>query len=170
MRVGIGEITAPQGVRGEVRVLPLTDFPDRFETLAEVWLGAPRQELVAIESVRPHKGFFLVKFRGIDDRDQAETLRGVRLEIEEEDLVPLKPGEYYVHQLQGCQVLTVEGRSLGTLVDVYRTGANDVWVVQGDVSRGEAREVLIPALKDVVREVDLEARRLVIAPLPGLLD
>ncbi|MHB9145365.1 MAG: ribosome maturation factor RimM [Symbiobacteriia bacterium] len=170
MRVAIGEITAPQGVRGEVRVLPLTDFPERFESLTEIWLGSPWDEMVPIESVRPHKGFMLVKFRGVNDRDQAEALRGLRLEISEQDLVPLKPGEYYVHQLQGCQVLTVEGRSLGQLVDVYRTGANDVWVVQGDVSRGEAAEVLIPALKDVVREVDLAARRLVIAPLPGLLD
>lgn len=170
MRAAIGEITAPQGVRGEVRVMLLTDFPDRFTSLREVWLGEPRNAKVAVESTRPHKGFILVKLRGVDDRSQAESLRGVRLEVEDQDLVPLKPGEYYVHQLQGCQVITTGGRSLGVLVDVKRTGANDVWVVQGEPQRGESAEVLIPALKDVVREVDLEARRLVVEPLPGLLD
>lgn len=170
MRVAIGEITAPQGVRGEVRVQPLTDHPERFVSLRQVWLGEPRNVRVQVEQARPHKGFWVVKLGGIQDRNQAEVLRGVRLEVEPEERVPLKPGEYYVDDLLGLPVVTVEGRLLGRLEDVLRTGANDVWVVRGDPARGEVREVLLPALKDVVRQVDLAAGRLVVEPLPGLLD
>lgn len=170
MRKAIGEITAPQGVRGEVRVQPFTDHPERFASLRQVWLGEPRNVRVTVEQARPHKGFWLVKLSGVDDRNQAETLRGVRLEVEPEDRAPLKPDEFYVDDLIGLPVITVEGRQLGRLEEVLQTGANDVWVVRGDPARGEVREVLLPALRDVVRQVDLAAGRLVVAPLPGLLD
>lgn len=170
MRVAVGEITAPQGVRGEVRVVPLTDSPDRLASLRQMWLGEPKNVRVAVEAVRPHKGFVVVKLQGINDRNQAEQLRGVRLEVEPEERAPLETGQYYVDDLVGCRVVTEEGRPLGRLAEVFRTGANDVWVVRGDPATGEVSEVLLPALKDVVREVDLAGRRLVVKLLPGLVD
>ncbi len=142
----------------------LTGYPERLPLHRVVYLG-PQAQPYPVESVRLHQGAALIKLAGCDTRNAAETLRGLLVQIPLEDAIPLEEGEYYYFQVVGVEVFTDEGELLGQVVEVMETGANDVYVVQG--KRGE---VLIPAVEDVVRELDLTARRMVIALLPGLLE
>jgi len=160
----IGEITKPHGVRGEVRVLPHTDLPERFTWLETVYLGEHNPQPVAVEGARLHKGMVLLKLSGYDYRDQAETLRGQWLQIPESEAIPLEEGEFYLYQLEGLQVLTDDGRYLGTVAQIIETGANNVFVV-----RDGSQEYLIPQITDVVREINFDEGRIIIQPLPGLL-
>ncbi|HLK58665.1 MAG TPA: ribosome maturation factor RimM [Chthonomonadaceae bacterium] len=162
----IGEIVAPFGLAGEVKVRLETDFPDRFSRLKQIFLRDARGNgrLAEVESVRPHKGQILLKIRGIVSIEQAETLRNHRVQIRPQDAVRLPPNEFYIHDLLGCEVVTSKGQVLGPLTDVLRGTANDVYVV----GQGKG-EILLPVVSDVVQSVDLAARRIVVTPTPGLL-
>jgi len=160
----VGRILRPHGVRGEMRMEILTGYPERLPLHRVFYLG-PQAKPYPVESVRFHQGAALIKLAGCDDRNTAETLRGLLVQIPLEDAVPLEEGEYYYFQVVGVEVFTDGGELLGRVVDVLDTGANDVYVV-----RGRRGEILIPAVEDVVRELDLTARRMVIVPLPGLLE
>lgn len=156
-------IGAPHGVRGQVRVTPRTDFPERLEQ-ASTWRLRRRngeQIEVEVESVGWHHKVLLAKFVGFDDRDAAESLRGVEVISPEEELPPLPEGEYYWHQLIGLEVVTIDGQRVGRIRDILATGSNDVYVTEGP---------LIPAIKEVVERIDLEAGQMIIRPMPGLLD
>lgn len=142
----------------------LTGYPERLSQHPVFYLG-PQAKPYPVEDVRFHQGAALIKLAGCDDRNTAETLRGMLVQIPLEDAVPLEEGEYYYFQLVGVEVFTDQGEPLGRVVEVMETGANDVYIV-----RGPRGEVLIPAVEDVVRELDLTARRMVITPLPGLLE
>lgn len=109
-------------------------------------------------------GKTVVKLSGIDDRNQSDALRGKLLEVPEAELMALPPDTYFQHQIVGLTAITTDGRDLGAVAEVLRTGSNDVYVVKGD------REYLIPAIGDVVKEVDIQGGRLVIEPIPGLLE
>lgn len=109
-------------------------------------------------------GKTVVKLAGVDDRNTSETLRGKLLEVSEADLMALPPDTYFHHQIVGLSVVTTDGRELGAVAEILQTGSNDVYVVQGE------REYLIPAIGDVIKEVDLATGRLVLDPIPGLLD
>ncbi len=163
--MAIGRVLKPHGVHGEMRVEPLTDQPERFEWLDHLYVGQDKPRRVAIESVRYHQGYVLLKLAGYPTRDEAETLRNAVLQVTEADAIPLADNEYFLYQLEGIEVLTEEGEVLGRLVEVLETGANNVFVIAGP--RGQ---LLVPDIPDVVREVDIEGGRLVIRPLPGLLD
>lgn len=145
----IGKIGAPHGVKGEVRVTPLTDFPDRFQALKAVYLDETRS--LEIESVKQNKQFFLLKFRGVNDRDGAALLRGKLLKVPRSQAAPLGEGEYYSFDIIGLRVYDGED-DLGEIKEIIKTGSNDVYVVKsGD------RETLVPALKQVVKQIDLDA-------------
>ncbi len=159
----IGKIVAPWGVKGEVKVAIETDFPERFNRLKRVYLGEKAVSCV-LEKARLHKGHALLKLGGCDDRNAAEKLRGQLVQIPIEEAMPLGEDEYYVYQIVGLDVWTTEGEHLGRVSEVLFTGANDVYVVQGE--RGE---VLIPAIEDVVLEVDLAGGRLIVELLEGLI-
>ncbi|MBM4466036.1 MAG: 16S rRNA processing protein RimM [Chloroflexi bacterium] len=159
----IGRVTRPWGTRGEVKVEIMTDFPDRFSLLRKVHLG-PEAMAFALESFRLHKGAALLKLEGCHDWAAAEKLRGQLVQIPIEEAVPLEEDEYYQHQIVGLAVWTVGGEYLGTVDEVISTGSNDVYVV-----RDEGREVLIPAIEDVVLEIDLSQRRLVVELMEGLI-
>lgn len=171
--VTIGEITAPHGVRGEVRVLPLTDFPERFHGLKRVYLRAATKGTtptrpsgpVEVQSARWHKQFVLMKLHGIDGRDEADKLRRALVQVPVAEAHPLPPDTHYVFQLIGLEVYERDGRKLGVVQDVLATGANDVYVVER--AEGE-KELLIPALRHVVLNIDLERRRIDVQLLPGL--
>ena len=163
--VVVGRIARAHGVKGEVAVLPLSQVAARFEPGSRVLAGEDQRRELTVTEVRPHRGRVLVTFDGVDDRDQAEALQGTFLFVPTSDAPDLPDGEYWTHDLIGCAVTTEGGRDLGTLVDVIYTPANDVWVVQG-----ESGETLVPALKDVVVEVDPAARRIVVREVPGLID
>ena len=160
----IGEILKPHGVRGEVRVLPHTDLPERFTWLEVVYLGEKNPQPIAIEGVRFHQNLVLLKLAGYNHRDQAQALRKQLLLVPEEEAVPLEEGEYFLYQLEGLAVYSDEGEHLGTLAEVIETKANNVFVVRG--SRGE---ILIPDTEEVVLSIDFEAERVTVHLLPGLI-
>ena len=158
----VGRVLAPWGIRGEVKVAVFSDYPNRFAPQSRVFIDAVPQ---TIERSRRVSGGIIVKLAHINTRNQAELVRGRLLEVPESGLMPLEPGQYFHHQIVGLQVTTTEGRTLGKVVDILRTGSNDVYVVQQD-----GKEHLIPAIAEVVKEVDLAGSRLLIEPLPGLLE
>ena len=165
--VAIGRVIKPQGRKGEVLVQPLSDRPDRFPALRAAYVPGPDggSREVAVESVWPHKGRFVLKLQGVDSIDKAEGYRGFELRIGEEDLAALPPGSYYHHQLKGLRVLDAEGRSLGVAAELLETGgAAPVVVVRG--LRGE---LLVPLAEDFVRRVDLEGGSIVVA-VPEMVD
>lgn len=162
--VVVGRVLRPHGVRGELRVEILTDYPERLPSHRVLYIG-PEPTPYQVEGIRFHRGAALIKLAGCDDRNAAEELRGQWVQIPIEAAVPLEEGEYYHFQVVGVEVVTTEGEPLGRVAEVIETGANDVYVVHGP--RGE---VLIPAIEDVVRELDLEARRMIVEILPGLLE
>jgi 16S rRNA processing protein RimM len=159
----VGKIVAPWGVRGEVKVAIETDFPERFKRLKRVYLGEKATPSV-LESSRLHKGHALLKLAGCEDRDAAEKFRGQLVQIPVEEAMPLGEDEYYVYQIVGLDVWTSEGEHLGKVSEILFTGANDVYVVQG-----EKGETLIPAVEDVVLEVDLAGGRLTVELVEGLV-
>ncbi len=167
--LAVGRVSRPHGVRGELRVVLLTDYPGRLGQHAYFYLASPDSpEMVRrypVEKLRRHKKVLLLKLGGCDDRNGAEELRGQLVQIPTEEAVPLEEGEYYDFQLIGVKVEAESGESLGQVVEVLKTGANDVYIV-----RGSWGEVLLPAVKDVVLKLDIEARQMVVNLLPGLLE
>jgi len=163
--VAIGRIVQPHGVRGEVSVEVLTDFPERFDTLEVVYLGsASEAEARQVKAARWHQDRVLLSFEGCEDRTAAEGLRGLLVQIPIEEAMPLPEGEYYAYDLIGLDVVTVEGEALGRVDDILFTGANDVYVVVGP--RGQ---ILLPAIADVVERIDLSAGQVVVRLMDGLV-
>ncbi|MFQ5886205.1 MAG: ribosome maturation factor RimM [Anaerolineae bacterium] len=156
----VGKVVAPWGTRGELKVAILTDFPDRFRDLKRVYLG---DEPWTLEGHRRHGRWVILKLEGCADRNSAEKLRGELVQIPLEEAIPLSEDEYYIYQIVGLEVWTSEGEHLGRVSEVLFTGANEVYVVEGE--RGE---ILVPAIEDVVKEVDLEGGRLIVEPLEGM--
>ena len=162
--MAVGRIVGVHGIRGEIKVKQLTDFPERFAPGSLLYLEEESFQREVI-SARPHKGLLLVKLSGFSDRTAVEHLRGKYLFIAREEAMPLEEDEYYEDELIGLQVETMEGEALGELIEIIWTGANEVYIVKGP--RGE---VLIPAIADVVQEVDLDAGIMRVTLLPGLVD
>jgi len=148
-----------------VRVVPDTDFPDRFRQLERAFLGREEDNLREVEVAwaRPRGRDVVVKFVGVDSPEEARKLQGESVWVPREEAVPLEEGSYYIPDLLGMEVVDEEGEVLGVLEDVWALPANDVYVVR----RG-GKEVLLPATEEVVREVDVKARRIVVRLLEGL--
>ena len=165
----IGLVAGAHGLRGELKVAVLTDDPQRFGLLDRVFVGQEDESPVAraIEGFRLHKGRALLRLEGCYDRTAAEALRGYLVQIPSEEALPLEEGEYYEHQILGLEVWTASGEYLGELVEIIYTGANDVYVVQPADANG--KDILVPALEDVVLDVDPDAGRLVVELPEGLL-
>ena len=160
-----GTVTGTHGVRGELRVQPWCDSPEDFTRYRHLfWDEAGRQPLT-VTSVRAHKSMILLKVKGIDSVEQAETFRGRTLYVDRKDL-HLQKGRYLIADLLGCRVTdSKDGTELGILTDVSATGANDVW----HITRA-GREYLIPAIPDVIHTVNVEAGEIVITPLKGIFE
>lgn len=158
----VGTVTKAHGLRGEVGVQVRSDNPERFTPGAEVFLADGRG--LTIERAQAHGKGLLVRFAQVVDRTAAEALRGRELLIPVDWLPPLPQGEYWPFQLEGCRVITRQGRDLGTLVEVIPNPANDLWVARDD----QGNETLVPALRSVIVEVDAEAKRILVRDLPGL--
>ncbi len=165
--VTLGRVVAPFGVRGDLKVFPLTDIPNRFTQVEEVYLG-PQHLPYRIASARPYKGtLLLLHLAGIESANQAEELSGQTMEIPLSHIAPLPPDQYYVHDLLGLRVETSAGQVLGIIKDILPTGGNDVYVVEEQSSK---REVLVPAVKEMVKRIDIAAGVLILDPIPGLFD
>lgn len=169
MFVTIGMIKSSHGLRGEIKVSPESDHPDRLATLPQMMVfvqkGTVRQPY-RVTGASVQQAYWRLKLQGVDTREQAEALIGGELQISRDKVLPLPKGNYYVFELLGLSVVTVQGEALGEIVEVLQPGANDVYVVRGE----QEQELLIPAIKQVVKSIDLEARRMVVDPLPGLFD
>ena len=147
-RVVIGKAGAPHGLRGEVRVIPLTDFPERFDSLREVFIG---ERVFHVEHVHYHRQFVLLTLAECTSREAAAKLTGGLLRVAREDAAPLAEGEFYTFDIIGLAVLDMAGERLGEVTNVLKTGSNDVYVVK----KPDGAELLVPALKKVVREIDI---------------
>ena len=165
LRVGV--ITSTHGVRGEVKVFPTTDDMNRFKKLKTVILDLGKeQKTLEIEQVKFFKNMVILKFKGFDNINDVEMWRQKDLLITREQAVKLSPDENFIVDLIGLAVMTDEGEKLGEMVDVLQTGANDVYVVK----TGSGKEVLLPAIKDCILNVDLEKGEMLVHVLDGLLD
>ena len=166
--VVIGEVTRPHGLRGEVRVIPHTDRPERFDGLAEcvLWDEASNARVVRrITGARRQGQAVLLSLADCDSVEAAAALVGRLVALPRALALPLPPGQLYPWQLVGCRVETEDGRAVGELSGIEPSPAHDLWVV-----RGTGREHLIPAVAEIVVAVDVDARRVVIRPPEGLLE
>lgn len=164
-RFQVGVISSTHGIAGEVKVFPTTDDVKRFKKLKQVILDTGKEELLLdITQVKFFKQMVILKFRQFDNINDVERFRGKSLYVDREHAVKLQKDEYFIADMIGMQVFSTEGEDLGVLDDVLQTGANDVYVVRD--ARGE--ELLLPAIKDCIREVDMEQRRMVVYLMPGL--
>ncbi|MBO0784399.1 MAG: 16S rRNA processing protein RimM, partial [Ktedonobacteraceae bacterium] len=147
----IGKIVAPFGIRGEVKIFSLSDVPDRFTKLKDVYLS-PDYRRYGLERVRPYKGeMLLLKIEGIDDATGAESLRNRDLCIPSSELSQLPPDSYYQHDILNLRVARLNDETVGTIKDIIVTAGNDVYVVEAS----DGKQIFIPAIKEVVKQVDL---------------
>ena len=165
-RLQVGVITAKHGLKGEVKVFPTTDDPNRFRRLKEVILDTGKEERVLkIEGVKFFKQMVILKFQGLDDINDVERRRRGTLYVTRENAVRLKRNEYFIADLIGMQVENEDGSGLGILQDVISTGANDVY----DVRLADGRQLLIPAIRECILEVNVEEGWMRVHLLDGLL-
>lgn len=160
--ITIGQVLAPWGLEGKLKVEVITDFPHRLSPRSQLYVD---RQPVTIAGTSWQKGKAIIKLEGIDSVEQAEELRGKTLEIHRRQLETLPEGQYYHFQLIGLEVWTTEGKRLGKVIRVLSAPSNDNYVVGG-----EKGEILIPAIEDVVKSVDLESGRITIEAIEGLLD
>ena len=166
-RFQVGVITSTHGVHGEVKVFPTTDDPKRFKRLKEVILDSGKGDLILeIEGVKFFKQFVILKFKGIDNINDVEKYRQKSLYVTRQNAVRLRRDEYFIADLMGLRVVDEEEREIGVLKEVMETGANDVYVI----TMTDGRELLLPAIKQCILKVDVEAGLMQVHILDGLLD
>lgn len=162
----VGVVTQTHGIRGEVKVFPTTDDAGRFRDLKKVFLDTGREKLpLEIQGVKFFKQFVIVKFKELDTINEVERFRRCPLLVPREDAVPLEEDEYYIADMIGMQVETEDGEAFGILKDVMETGANDVYVIDS-ISHGE---VLVPAIKECIRKVDVAEGKMTVHLMDGLV-
>ncbi|AMX84061.1 ribosome maturation factor RimM [Geobacillus subterraneus] len=166
----VGKIVNTHGIRGEVRVISRTDFPEeRYKKGNKLYIFRERDAEpveVTVKSHRVHKSFDLLSFEGYDSINDVEPFKGAMLKVPESQLGQLDEGEYYFHEIIGCTVVTENGETIGTVREILTPGANDVWVVR----RQDGTDALIPYIDDVVLRVDTERKTIIIRPMEGLLE
>ncbi|MCB0138388.1 MAG: ribosome maturation factor RimM [Caldilineaceae bacterium] len=167
--LAVGRVIGVHGLRGEVKVELHTDFPERFQPGLQLFLGEALQP-VSIRQARPHKGHMLILFDAYHSRSAVENMRNTWLFVHEDHAIELSEDEYWVHDIVGLAVYTDDGQHLGQVADVLATGANDVYIVEpvGLINKG--REILLPAIAEVIQQVDLAAGRLIVKLPEGILD
>jgi 16S rRNA processing protein RimM len=166
--ISVGEITGAHGIKGQVKVESLTDFPEvRFAPGAEVYLAKQRRNVKVITS-SVHKGLYLLQLEGVSDRDAAQSLLHTYLQVPKTELPELPEGEYYHFQLIGLTVYE-NGEEIGEITEIMQTGANDVYVIKTKTGY-KVPEILLPALKTCIEKVDIAAGRMDVKIPEGLLD
>ncbi|WP_406544636.1 ribosome maturation factor RimM [Pseudobutyrivibrio sp.] len=166
----VGSITQTHGIRGEVKVFPLTDDISRFKNMKNLLLDGGKDGYISleVENVRPQKNLVILKFKGIDNINDIEKYKGQGLYVTKENRVELKDDEYFIADLIGCEVYvdTDSDKKFGTISDVMETGANDVY----EITLENGKTVLVPAIKECILNVDIEGGRVDIHLLEGLMD
>jgi len=164
--ISIGIVSKIHGIKGELSITPLTDEPEQFNTLKFLYLILARErKLFKVESIRSVRKKIFLKLSGIDDRTSAEALKGAVVETTISELRPLDENEYFIHDLIGLAVKTVTGDYIGVLKDVICLSANDVYLIEDG-----NKEILIPAIRQVITKVDLTRNEMIIDPIDGLLE
>lgn len=162
----IGQIVNTFGIKGMVKVVPFTDDIRRFDNLKQVYIESKNSKKeYQIEEVKYHKNMVLIKFKGIDKLEDAENLKNYYLKIDRKDAIPLKENSYYIVDLLGLEVYTDENIFLGKLDDIFNTGSNDIYVVKDE----KGKQVLLPAISDVIKKVDIENKKIIVHLLNGLV-
>ena len=162
----IGQIVNTFGIKGMVKVKPFTDDIRRFDELKTVYVEKnSNQTEYEIEEVKYHKDMVLIKFKGIDKVEQAEMLRNSYLTVSRDSVEKLEEGRYYIVDLLGLEVYTDEQILLGTLEDIFNTGSNDIYVVKDK----KGKQILLPAIQDVIKQIDIENKKIIVHLLPGLV-
>lgn len=164
----VGKVANTHGIRGELKIIPQTDFPEeRFSKGSRLTLiDASNQEKVPVEveTARLHKNAYIVKLKAYDHINDVEKYKGWALKIHQDQLAELEEDEYYHHEIVGCEVVTDEGETLGTISEILTPGANHVWVV----NRPQGKPLLLPVIDDVILNVDVEAKRIRVHMMEGL--
>lgn len=163
--LAVGLLRRPHGIRGDILLTVMTDFPERLRPGTRVYFGDDKREM-KITRRRPHNDGLILGFEGIATPEQAAKYTGKIVFVPAEGRPPLPEGEYYHHQIIGLDVFDETGASLGVVSEILETGANDVYVVKNPAGR----ELLLPALQQVVLEIDLERKRMKVHLLPGLVE
>lgn len=165
----VGKIVNTHGIRGEVRVISKTDFPEqRYKVGNTLYLfmpGSNKPIELTVKTHRTHKNFNLLTFEGLENINDVEKFRDGIIKVPESQLIDLDEDEFYYHEIIGCIVATTKGEEIGKVSEILSPGANDVWVVK---SKG-GKEILIPYIKDVVKKVDVQEKVILIEPMEGLL-
>lgn len=162
----VGVISSTHGVRGEVKVFPTTDDISRFKKLKEVILDTGKEKLtLEVQGVKFFRQFAILKFKGIDNINDIEKYKGKGLFVDRKNAVKLKKDEYFIADMIGMHVVTDDGEEFGTLKDVIETGANDVYIIETQ----KHGEVLVPAIRQCILDVDIENQRMIIHLLEGLV-
>ena len=163
----IGQIVNTFGIKGEVKVKPFTDDIKRFDKLKKINIEQKNSKKeYEIENIKYHKDMVILKLGGIDQIEQAELLRNSYLKIDRNEEEPLEENTYYIVELLGLSVYTEEGILLGILDDIYNTGSNDIYVVKDSLGK----QTLLPAIQDVIKEIDIENQKIIVHVMKGLLD
>jgi len=165
----VGKIVNTHGIKGEVRIISRTDFPtERYKVGNKLYIFQPEEHSpieVIVKNHRRHKQFDLVEFEGYDNVNQVEKFKNSIVKVPESQLTDLDEDEYYFHQIIGCKVFSEDGNELGEIKEILTPGANDVWVVRG---KG-GKEILIPYIEAIVKEIDVRDKKVIIHVMEGLL-
>lgn len=161
----IGQIVNTFGIKGMVKIRPFTDDIRRFDKLKKVYIKKNNVKEYEIEEVKYHKDMVLIKFKGIENLEQANLLRNYYLLINRDEEEPLEEGRYYIVDMLGIEVYTDEGKKLGILDDIFNTGSNDVYVIKDELGK----QILLPAIKEVIKQVNIENKNMIVHLIPGLV-
>ena len=162
----IGQIVNTFGIKGFVKVNPFVDDILRFDDLEKVYIRRNKEiKELQVEEVKYHKNMVLVKFKGVDKVEDAELLRNFYLEVDRENAIELEEGEYFIADLLGMNVLTEENEKLGKLEDIFNAGSSDIYVVKTD----EGKQILLPAISEVIKEINLKENKIIVHLLEGLI-
>lgn len=165
--IEIGQVVNVFGVRGEVKVIPFTDDITRFDDLKQIYLEKNKEKKTFfITSVKYHKNMVILKLEGIDTREEAEHYRNSSIIIDRKDAIKLPKDTYFIVDLIGLPVYTDTGEKLGIVEDIYNTGSNDIYVVKNDFGK----QILLPSIPEVLKEIDLEKGKITVHIMKGLLD
>lgn len=162
----IGQIVNTFGIKGMVKVKPFTDNIERFNNLEKIYIkNKSGQTEYKIQEIKYHKNMVLIKFEDIENPEQADLLRNSYLIVDRETEEPLEPGRYYIVDMIGLDVFTDDNEYLGKLEDIYNTGSNDIYVVKNELGK----QVLLPAIEDVIKNIDMDNKKVIVHLIPGLV-
>ena len=165
-KLEVGQIVNTFGIKGFVKVYPYVDDISRFDDLKNVYIKSKKQETkLEIEEVKYQKNMVLIKFKGIETVEQAESLRNAYLEIERSDAIPLDEGQYFIADLLGLPVFVDTGDKLGILDDIFNNGSTDIYVVKNELGK----QFLLPYIDDVIKDIDLENGKIIVHLIEGLI-